>query len=229
MSTNISPQFFESSEMAKQAATAAVEQALRAAANEDQPVLLLLSGGSNLQVAAKVDKKLFTDTVTVMVLDERFSAEDDLNNSLQVKAAGLPVVETVPLAGESLAEFAARFEKIITDWQTEFPDGVIVATLGMGGDGHIAGISPFPEDEDKFDSLFVDTNQLVVGYEGNLSPVERVTVTVNFLKLIDVAIGYVVGDSKKSVLAAALNSEQKYHHLPFTVVNEMKSVQVMTA
>ena len=171
---------------ASQDLAAALQQALA----ENTDILLLLSGGGNLVVAQNTQGLINQSRITTYVLDERFSRDPAQNNSLQLQAAGIEVELTVPAATESVEEFAARFNGEITTWLLEHPQGKIICTWGMGPDGHVAGISPMPDEADRYQETFYQTTQLVVGYEGNLQPPTRVTVTPTFIcQKIDILLG----------------------------------------
>lgn len=224
---------FDSPLAASEAAQAELEKALLASQKDKVPVLLLLSGGSALDVVADLDSSLLTAT-TIMPLDERFSSNPALNNSLQMQALGLPVTLLVPEASESLETFGQRFDQLLHDWRRQYPQGVIIATIGMGPDGHVAGISPMPTTPEKFDSLFVTTSAWAVGYSGNLEPAERATVTVEFLEEIDLAIGFVTGETKAEALRAAFSSQattdfpQDISQLPAVVLPSLDGILFTT-
>jgi 6-phosphogluconolactonase/glucosamine-6-phosphate isomerase/deaminase len=65
---------------------------------------------------------------------------------------------------------------------------IVIAQLGIGDDGHTAGILPNSPACDQ-------TDNLVVAYSS--VPYERITVTFKTLKRIDIAFALVYGDTKK--------------------------------
>lgn len=224
---------FDSPLAASEAAQAELEKALLASQKDTTPVLLLLSGGSALDVVADLDPSLLSAT-TILPLDERFSSNPALNNSLQMQALGLPVTLVVPQQDETLEAFGQRFDQLLRGWRRHYPQGVIIATIGMGADGHIAGISPMPTQPKEFDSMFVTTSAWAVGYQGNLEPAERVTVTVEFLEEIDVAIGFVTGETKAEALRAAFSDQattdfpQDISQLPAVVLPSLDGILFTT-
>jgi 6-phosphogluconolactonase/glucosamine-6-phosphate isomerase/deaminase len=175
--------------------------------------------------------------VTVTVLDERFSSDPKVNNWLVVKdtdfyrrvvEVGGELIETVPRQGEGLDEFAERWEGELRDWRKKNPHGRVVATIGIGEDGHVAGISPFPEESERFVE-FMFTDKWVKGYVGNLQPAERVTVTAKFMEeKIDVGIVYVVGERKRLALVKVLANEGRLAETPARILREMREVRVLT-
>jgi 6-phosphogluconolactonase/glucosamine-6-phosphate isomerase/deaminase len=173
------------------------------------PLLLFLSGGSNIALAEQAllplqeaDPDRFSRLAKLLPLDERFSTEPQLNNSLQLLQTGIRILPLLPLENEPLELFAQRFGQEIETWILAHPNGKILATLGMGPDGHIAGISPLPIDPQRFDSLFVSNPNLAVGYLGNLEPAERITVTIEGLKHVNAFYGVVSGRTKRDAFEA---------------------------
>lgn len=191
---------YDSADKAQAAATDELTKVLETSLSEKKKILLLLSGGGNLQVAEQVGLRLLNnEDITIYVLDERFSADATLNNSLQLQKIGIAVNLTVPTETETVAQFAERFNLQIQTWVDQNPDGQIICTWGMGPDGHVAGISPMPDEPERFAQTFIGRQQIVVGYTGNLVPPERVTVTADFLtNQVDILLGFVSGAAKES-------------------------------
>jgi 6-phosphogluconolactonase/glucosamine-6-phosphate isomerase/deaminase len=159
--SNIKIKKYASAEEAAAAAGESLNQLL--ADNKDKPVLLMLSAGSALSVLDYVSQIPLTENLTVSVLDERFSQVAGVNNFLQLQkkdfyadavSAGCSFFGTVPRLNESMQSLARRWEDNLRKWENDNPQGTIIATLGMGPDGHTAGIFVFPEDEKKFKDLF---------------------------------------------------------------------------
>lgn len=208
----------------KQAA-AALHTALEAARARQHHVLLLLSGGSNLGVAKQLGAYLDHESLTIYPLDERYSADSAVNNSLQLHAAGIPIQLVVPEDGESLQAFGQRFSGELSAWLTANPAGEVIATLGMGPDGHIAGISPMRDAADTFQKIFYEVDDSAVGYEGNLSPPERITVTPQFLtKKINVMVGLVTGQAKAAALEMLQNTPTPVHEQPAQLLKQARGL-----
>lgn len=206
--------------------------------NTDTPVLLLVSGGTAFEVLGYVNPEALSSQLTISTLDERFSTDPRANNFNQLQGlevfekatdAGVNFIPTQVVTGEALEDFANIIESGLKNWVTQNPNGKIFATLGMGTDGHTAGISPMPEDPATFNQLFNGSNW-VVGYDtkGKLKYPERVTVTNTFLTTkIDFAVAYVIGENKKQALDNTLN-ELSLTEIPARVWNQMKQVKVFT-
>lgn len=210
----------ETAEEAIDGAASKLTSSLENALARNKKILLFLSGGSNLKILDLISKELLDNpAITIYVLDERFSADPSLNNSLQIKEKGININLIVPGDQESLQTFADRFDKELVTWLEQNPDGEVICTLGMGPDGHMAGISPMPEDPAKFDETF-NQDKLVVGYTGNLSPPERVTTSPNFLAMVNLFIALILGEPKRPAFNSFINRETKPSTHPIQLLHK---------
>lgn len=214
--------------------------ALNQKLHTSQPILLLLSGGSALKLLTGIDTSTLGPHVTIGVLDERYSTDPTENNWAQIMSTeffakaqeqGCTWIDTRVQPEETQEQLAQRFETSLKTWRNEYPagKGIIIATQGMGEDGHTSGVMPFPEDPETFATLFYDENNWVVGYDAsgkNHYPL-RVTTTLSFMKHIDVSIFYVTGKSKESILQAVL-SDGSYAEYPARIIHEMPQVLLFT-
>jgi 6-phosphogluconolactonase/glucosamine-6-phosphate isomerase/deaminase len=207
--------------------------------SHNKPVLLLVSGGSAFDVV-----KLLTfreaHHVTLCVLDERFSNDPSHNNFLQLSAlevyaqalsAGASAVDTSPKDGWTRDSLVHTMDSALHEWQQKNQNGKIVALVGVGPDGHTAGIMPFPENESYSAELFNNDNILVVGYDAgdkNSIPM-RVTTTFPFLrKHVDEAVVYITGEKKHEAYQKVLAETGSIFCTPARIVKEMKSVTLFT-
>jgi len=208
----------------------AVEQALKDSGGK--PVLFLVSGGSGFDVLNELSDGFFDTRVTVGVVDERFSTDPTVNNFLQLQktefykkilAKGVSLIETIPQNGEAIEEMAKRFEGDLKAWRTAHPDGVMVALLGIGRDGHTAGMIGNPDDKRSFQFMFEDDSVWVVGFDAgnrNQYPL-RVTTTMPFLRKLDTVIVYAVGVAKKDALTAILAPTGDLYKTPGRIIQEL--------
>jgi len=221
--------------------SAAAEQLSRILhARSHSPVLLLLSGGSALDVADYLKEKDLGGHVTVSVVDDRYSTDPEVNNFAQLKKRGISdqcenanvdMLHTEVKDGESLGEYARRYESQIKHWFAYHPAGVIIALLGIGSDGHTAGILPHPDNKPAFHNLFEDEETFVVGYDaGDKNKYAlRATVTNYFLrKHVHYAVAFVSGDNKRDALEATLSSSGELHVTPARILKEMRDVTLYT-
>ncbi len=201
--------------MASEATTGVAIQLCDMLLNQTKPALLLLSGGSALDIVDMVDSELMSrENITIYPLDERFSNDPTANNSLLLRERGAPTYALVPDTGETVEHMGERFDKTLKDWRQKHPQGVIICTFGVGPDGHTSGISPM-DDSERFAQLFSKSNAHAVGYRGSLTPPERVTTTATFLQTqVDVAIGLVCGKAKQVVWNAFVSKNTPIHTHP---------------
>lgn len=215
-------------------AVEAVNALLEEAAENNKKTLLLLSGGSSLDILKGVDASLLSPDITLAPLDERFSTNPLENNMAQISQTdfytsalenGVHVVDTRVEEGESGEGLCERFNKALLEWFNENPDGKVIATVGVGPDGHLSGIMPHPEDPEGFRRKFDDgdSNHLVVFYDaGDKNPYPlRVTTTLNLLRKIDVSVVYAVGDNKKEAIEKVKSSEGSLAATPARVLREV--------
>lgn len=221
---------------AKTRAGEALRAFLMETKKQSQPVLLLLSGGSAFSFLDAIHEDVLGEHVTIGMLDERFSRDESVHNFMQLTktafyaealAAGALYIDTRIMEHETQEALAARFEKALRNWQKTHKNSIIIATMGVGTDGHTAGIMPFPENEHLFRQLFENKNKWVVAYNAgdkNIYPL-RVTITMPFLRThIDHAIVYVVGEEKKPALEQVCAKTGLLTETPARVFHEMRDI-----
>ena len=226
------------SELAQKAAERLNEE-FRRLASEEKPFLFLASGGSSLALLDLLDTTPFGPLATVGVLDDRFSRDPLVNNfallektqfAEKARDLGACFVNTFPEEGETIEEVASRFESAIREWRDSFPDGAMVATVGVGPDGHTSGIMPFPENPSYFAETFDDKKKWTAGYDAgskNQYPL-RVTVTLPFLRMLDFSLTYAKGDDKKVALDRVCAKEGTLAETPGRILRELKNEELVT-
>ncbi len=208
--------------------------------NKGRATLFLISGGSSLKLLDFINPESLGNNLTFCVLDDRYSTDPKVNNFLQIMASrfyteavkrGAQFISTVPLENETLEQLGHRFDKALRTWDAEHDtDREIVATLGIGPDGHIAGMMPFPEDEHLFAELFEHESLWAIGYDaGNKNEYHlRVTVTISFLtEMVNDAFIYVSGQAKKDILQTIMKGGKLSVH-PAFVIHLMKKVELFS-
>lgn len=202
---------------------------------KDKPTLLLLSGGSALSMLDHVSDDALHPNLTITTLDERFSTDPAINNFAQIKTTafykrasdrGVTTIDTSVTETDTLEKSGKRFETALRNWRDENPKGVIIATMGVGVDGHTAGIFPGTQNE------YFSDDDWVVAYEvpKSVNPhTKRITVTPRFLlEQVTHAVGFIVGDEKKSVLDNIKKESCSHREVPACVMREINSVTVIT-
>jgi 6-phosphogluconolactonase/glucosamine-6-phosphate isomerase/deaminase len=205
------------------------------AASASRPVLLMLSGGSALTILEHIDVALLGLHVTITTLDERFSNDPEVNNFIQITATdfykkavqqGAQSIPTAIKDTETLSEAGRRFCTALHHWRDSNRDGTVVATMGVGSDGHTAGILP------RQLSLDPATTDWVVAYEvpSEVNPhTMRITITPSFLKTqVTKAVCLITGEEKRGVLQNIQSANCVFADMPACVMRDMTSVTVIT-
>lgn len=206
---------------------------------QNQDLLFLSSGGSALIILSYLNLELIKDNVTISVVDERFSRNPKINNFAQlartnfyiaVKDSGTKFIDTQPIPGESQSGLADRFDLELKNWVQNHPEGKIIATLGLGSDGHMAGIFPRPRHPELFATTFVDTDRWVVACRaGKKSPYPlRMTTTLPFLKLVNHAILFVLGEEKSLALYKVYADTGTLADTPGRLIKFLPSIHLFT-
>jgi len=159
-------------------------------------VLWLLSGGSNIAVEVAVLNLLpvsLQPRLTIMLSDERYGRFGHKDSNMQLlydagfdpgSATILPVLTPENLPLEATAE---RYEQTV---ERAFAEAdIIIAQLGIGPDGHVAGILP--------NSPAVAAHSLVISYR--TEQYQRITFTFDALKQC-VVYAFVFGNGKREQL-----------------------------
>jgi 6-phosphogluconolactonase/glucosamine-6-phosphate isomerase/deaminase len=199
------------------------------------PVLLLLSGGSSLEMLSYVSSEILSSEITLTTLDERFSTNPSINNFTQLETTdflkkamgrGVNVISTKIKQDESLLQAGERFAAALHAWRTQHEDGVVLATMGIGADGHTAGIFPNTDGVDFSAASWVVS--YVVPPEVNQFQ-ERITVTYTFLRdEVEAVVGYAVGIEKLAVIAKLQQTVCPVSEIPACILRELKAVQLVT-
>ncbi len=203
----------------------------------DELVLLLISGGSTLKVLEYIETTDWTK-VTLFFLDERYSIDNSDSNFAQllqldwwvkVRDLGVRFVDSRVLPGEDLDVFSRRLDKNLQNWLETNPKGKKIAIMGMGLDGHTAGIFPYPEDPDLFAKLF-DNKKFIVSHNvfGKNNFPQRVTTTFCFFDLLDKSYIYVCGEEKREALTKLKENRLPKHEFPAGIIYNIKDVLLVT-
>jgi len=197
------------------------------------PTLLLISGGSCLSLLPVIQMELIRENydltgLIIGFIDERFDSKNGNFVTLTREYAsfieactlrGVKFVDTSPVKSDQY-EMAMWYGQQIQDdvKKIKHTGGKVIGVLGMGRDGHIAGILPFPDDERTFSELFITNEQFVVGYDATgKSPFpKRFTFTYRGIGICDNLVAYITGGEKKEPLQAALFQKIPFYKNPAT-------------
>jgi 6-phosphogluconolactonase/glucosamine-6-phosphate isomerase/deaminase len=205
------------------------------AAFKTQPILLVLSGGSWFTILDLVNVDGWGDNLTVSVLDERFSLDEKVNNFAQLSDTtffkklehkSVTTISTLVALNDSIDSLCAKWESNLRAWKESNPEGVVIATIGIGKDGHVAGMFPGTRLE-----LFTGEDWTAVSeLLPEINPVtQRFTTTQTFLtQIVTQTLVYIVGEDKKAILQKILGQDSDSQALPANVLHKMKSVKLFT-
>ncbi len=206
----------------------------------EKEVFLLLAGGSCVAALEYVPEDMLGPHLTIGPLDDRFSFDPAVNNLMQLKTTGfykrcldadVNVADMVPTEGEAKEELAARYDEILHEWRAENPQGIFLGLFGVGEDGHVGSIMPFPENPRLFSELFDDKKVWVVAYDAgskNQYPL-RMTATTSFVgKNIAGGVAYVVGAKKRNALQKVLADEGELSETPARILRVIPEVTLFT-
>lgn len=200
----------------------------------DIPVLLMLSGGSALSLLAHVDVSVLNSRITITTLDERFSTDPQINNFSQIEQTsffteainrGVKTISTKIDATDTLQSAGNQFEKQLQNWRSQNSDGVIVATMGIGADGHTAGI--FPD----VHGVNFDGDSWVVGYvvPKEVNPyTERITVTNTFLREHVHEVIVYAKSGEAEILKSLEQSDCDPQHKPACIIRKLTKATLYT-
>lgn len=182
-------------------------------------VICLLSGGSALDVVEYIQVEKNECRTIFMMGDERWSREQTTNNTLQLQArypehvVTKSLIETIPNESESLVDFATRIEKTFLEKVSLLTNVKIFMVLGIGTDGHTAGI--FPMDKESFQETYRDDTTYVPVHVEGLTIDSRASFTPHWiLTHVDEIFAFVVGDSKHAILESLVHETKELHERP---------------
>lgn len=201
-----------------------LERQLLSALKSGKKVLWLVSGGSNIPISVSVAKALpehLTTNLTIMLADERFGRLSHPNsNSQQLLTAGfnygLASFYTI-LNNLSLQATVQNYQKIVVKQFNQADQ--IIAQLGLGTDSHIAGILP-----NSVATKQLDNNQLVISYQAQ--DFERITLTFEALRYINIAFVFAYGISKKQAIENLLEKNSSLKDQPAQILKDISQSYV---
>ena len=208
------------------------------AKHRNDEVLFLSSGGSSIALLDQLDSSLFGPRSTIGMLDERYSTDPDSNNFAQLMRTsfyekalqnGAHFIDTRVLPDETIEELAARFESALREW-IERTHGTIIATVGVGPDGHTSGVMPFPEDPEFFEATFDSPEHWATSYDAKDKNPEqlRITCTLPFFRMISIPILYISGENKRTALKRLLADTGTLAESPCRIWRENPRAELYT-
>lgn len=189
----------------------------------NKSVLWLLSGGSNIEISANALNLLPPDLqskLTITLNDERYGPYGHKDSNMhQLRTAGIAnthakIIPVIAPEGLPLDETTQHFEQNI---QNAFADAdIIISQLGMGNDGHTAGILP--------NSPAVNATGLVTSY--TTEQYVRITLTFEALKRVNTAYLFVFGDDKREQLLRLRDEDFPLKSQPAQIIRQITEAYV---
>jgi 6-phosphogluconolactonase/glucosamine-6-phosphate isomerase/deaminase len=186
-------------------------------------VLWLLSGGSNITAAVQIMQALpddLTAELTVTLVDERYGppghADSNLTQLLQAgfepkQAKLLPVLRD----GWDFEATRSGYEEMLLGALAN--TDCAIALLGIGDDGHIAGILP--------QSIAVEvTKPAIVAYHSD--PYDRLTPSFAVLKQMTASYTLAFGEGKKPMLTQLHDEDLTLDEQPAQILKQLGEAYV---
>lgn len=195
--------------------------------NDNKKVLWLICGGSNIATAVKVmdlvQKAIPVQKLsnfTVMQTDERYGPVGHKDSNWQQmldqgfdfkNIEHISILRNLSL-DQTVQQYGLEVAKAFEDAD------IIVAQLGIGGDGHIGGILPQTP-------AIQDTNP-TTGYEA--SPFTRISISFPYFRKINIAYVFAFGSSKQKAIEDLKSRDLSLDEQPCQILKEMKEVYFYT-
>lgn len=186
-------------------------------------VLWLLSGGSNIAASVQIIKlvpKELSGQLRISLADERYGpvGHDD-SNWAQLLRAGFEAkdakLEPLLEAGKSFEETVSKFEALIAG---AFANRVsVIAQLGIGDDGHIAGILPKSAGAEP-------TDKLAVGYRSD--PFTRISLSFTAIRRLTAGYAFAFGASKRAALTSLIHTDLPLAEQPAQILKQLNEAYV---
>jgi 6-phosphogluconolactonase/glucosamine-6-phosphate isomerase/deaminase len=201
----------------------ALSEKLLESLRSHKKVLWLVCGGSNIPITIEIMNTLRQvlsldelKNLSVMQTDERYGPVGhpdsnwrqmlDLNfNTIGLKT--FPILRDFPFR-QTVLEFGRDIVTVFKESE------IIIGQLGIGPDGHIAGVLPH--------SPAVSENAPACGYEGD--PFTRITITLPTLERINVAYVFAFGSTKKMAVDNLKNTDLHFDDQPAQILKKMPEV-----
>lgn len=189
---------------------------------ESKTVACLCAGGSALKIFDAITDEVVKRRTIFMMGDERVSREPSINNYDQLKARLGATFESFTVINTSFYDedgqvYVARLNsQVKTFLEKKYP---IINILGIGEDGHTAGI--FPLSKESFEKQYRDKGIYVPVHIEGLTIDSRASLTPSFITNHAQAIFvYAAGEKKRAVIERLKGAREdtSIHELPASIV-----------
>jgi 6-phosphogluconolactonase/glucosamine-6-phosphate isomerase/deaminase len=185
-------------------------------------VLWLLSGGSNIPTSVQVMDNISDEQskgLSISLIDERYGEPGHPDsNWAQLLEAGFDGKQAtlLPVLADDL-DFQAAAKRYGEMIEKAFGDNdAVIAQLGIGPDGHVAGILP--------GSPAAEATGPVAAYEA--PPLKRLTLTVPMLERLSAAYVFAFGRPKLQALQTLQNEDLDPKEQPAQILKRLKEAYV---
>lgn len=211
------------------------ERISQSIAEHDGDVLCFLAGGSSIDVFEHIQLPFNRERRTIFIMgDERVSREPHINNYLQLKERFADrdlmqhVLETVPHENETHMAFTQRIKQLLSDTLGELQHIKVICILGVGGDGHTAGIMPM--DREAFQETYPDDAMYVkVRVPNDPTCTQRTTLTPDWiLEHAHELYMYVIGEEKAHILYMLIGEQRSLFERPAEIVKQHRKAEIYT-
>lgn len=200
-----------------------VAAAIHTLLQDNERIVWFVSGGSCIGAEVEIATMLpteFLPRITVLLADERYGAEAHPDsNYRQLKDAGFmrEQLEFTDVLAEGLpfAETCQQYNTRVTSALQQ--SGAIIATLGIGTDGHTAGILPDSPATQKAAAN-------IIGYPAG--QLNRMTVGIEVLRRVTNAFVFAYGEAKQVTLERVRANTADVAQLPALVLYDIPSVTI---
>lgn len=196
-----------------------------------EKILLLLSGGSVVRLYSKLGEylKRHRGIIALGQVDERFQPLRKTDVNIQsIWDTGIFEVcdeRKIPYFFVSqegyLDESTAAYNTVLEKAFSEYT--YIMAVLGLGEDGHTAGLLPGYD-------VFWDIEKMVSGYENVGTYRKRITITPKAIRKLDYSLVCALGDAKRPVIESIVKDTKltDITRLPGLLLRDIQSVDLFT-
>lgn len=199
--------------------------------------LCFLAGGSALEMYEYLHISEPAKGRTIFCMgDERVSGEAEINNFLQLQSTAPEFSKNHTIVNSSLQVNETRklltkrinfkLEKIFSETKKL----QIIVILGMGEDGHTAGI--FPTSDVRSVEWFKDTYEAdstyVPVHHDSLTIDSRASITPAVIKNADHAVVFITGEAKKAQLAKLAHKNIPVQEMPIQIIKTNTDAVVFT-
>ncbi len=207
---------------------ALVSKLLVTSLESNRKTLWLVSGGSNIDLQVEIMAKVAKSSsdklhlLAIMPADERFgpAGHNDSNNAKLLRAGFDPRdAQLVDILSDNLNMEETRAKYDTTTQELFDSCDEIIALLGIGADGHTAGILP--------NSVATKTtNDFISAYVAD--DYKRLTMTAHALKYIDHAVVSAFGEAKMEAIKHICASDKNFEDMPAKLLWELPKVVLIS-